>query len=315
MTGPVDAEISPDGSKVAYHQVRYPSISSPADVRTAFTDTTGLSSVEKYGIVLGDEFAWLGNSRGVLVDGDIHVYELGRNSQSRLWFNQAEVTRDYGDTPGFPQVSRDGRLVAWTSYTTGRILLARVNGDVRTSVPGTPTALCGLAGEDAPLEHPHFSPDSTSMLWQENGNEVWIGWDFEASPECGSAQFKRLLSNATQPDWSAAKYDVTPEPRVQPKPKTAKQVLKLRKRPAIRGQARVGSTLRATRGAWTGKPTRYAFRWFRGTAPIRGRAGAKRTYVVRRVDRGRQLSVRVTVRKAGVRGLNAARSKVVRVRR
>lgn len=325
VTGPVDAEISPDGSKVAYHQIRFESVGSRADVRTGFTDTTGLSSVDKYGIVLGDEFAWLTNSRGVLIDGNIHLYQLGRGNETQLWFNQGDVTEDYGDTPGYPQVSRDGRLVAWTSYTTGRILLARVTGDVRTSVPGAPTGLCGIGSDDGALEHPSFSPDASTLLWQEPGDELHVGWDFEVSAECGSARTKRLLANATQPDWSPAKFDVTPD-RVRPTPgtpapgtpskpgRTAKQVLKLQKRPVVRGQARVGRTLRATRGTWRGKPSRYVFRWFRGARPIKGKVGAKRAYVVRRVDRGRRLSVRVTVRKAGVRGVNVARSKPVRVR-
>lgn len=319
VTGAVDAEISPDGSKVAYHQVRFASLGSPADVRTGFTDTTGLSRLEKYGVVLGDEFAWLTNARGLLIDGEIHVHQLGGSSEAQRWFRQVEVTEDWGDSPGAPDVSRDGRLVAWTSYTTGRILLARINGNIRTSIPGAPTGLCGLApdaGAQA-LAYPSFSPDSSSLLWQENGNEVRVGWDFEVSAGCASTQFKRLLTNATQPDWSPAPFDVTPD-RVRPTPgkpnRTAKQVLTLKKRPVVRGQARVGRTLRATRGAWRGKPTRYVFRWFRGARPIKGKVGAKRTYVVRRVDRGRTLWVRVTVRKAGLRGKNAARSKPVRVR-
>ena len=77
--------------------------------------------------------------------------------------------------------------------------------------------------------------------------------------------------------------------------------------PAISGSPTVGSTLNASRGAWTGNPTSYVFQWVRCPASG-GRAdgsdcavigGANTTaYVVSTSDVGRRLRVRVTASNA-----------------
>lgn len=315
VTGAVDAEISPGGTRIAYHQVRLPSLGSSMDVRTGFTDVTGLSDLGKYGVVLGDTFTWTTETTGVLLDGNPRFYDLTTQTD-RDWFNQRDVTGSYGDSALALRVSRDGRLVAWASYLSGGIVLARINGAPGAVAPTPPTSLCALH-DTVPLEHPQFSPDSTTLLWQ-SGSEVWTGWNFETGTACAGmdAQHqRRILTNASQPHWSAAPLDTRPEPRATKKRQHAKKVLRNVRRPVIKGKPRVGRPLRATKGRWKGKPKKFAFRWFRNAKPVRGKRGAKRRYVVRRADRGRRISVRVAVRKPGLRGKNVARSRPVKVRR
>ena len=71
-------------------------------------------------------------------------------------------------------------------------------------------------------------------------------------------------------------------------------------RPTISGTARVGQTLTANEGSWTGNPTAFAFQWQRCDADVvlcSNIAGATaKTYLVRIADLGYRLRVRVTAR-------------------
>jgi hypothetical protein len=68
--------------------------------------------------------------------------------------------------------------------------------------------------------------------------------------------------------------------------------------PTITGTARVGQTLTASEGSWTGNPTSYAYQWQRCDADIvacTNVAGASaKTYLLRTADLGYRLRVRVT---------------------
>lgn len=83
------------------------------------------------------------------------------------------------------------------------------------------------------------------------------------------------------------------------------------KRPKITGKAKVGKTLRCSRGSWTGTPTRFAYTWKRNGKKIKGATKAK--HRVSRKDRGKKLSCTVTARNAV--GTGTATSKPVRVKR
>jgi Ig domain of plant-specific actin-binding protein len=71
-------------------------------------------------------------------------------------------------------------------------------------------------------------------------------------------------------------------------------------RPTISGTARVGQTLTASTGSWTGNPTSFGFQWQRCDADgsnCSDIAGAtSRTYTVRTADVGFRLRVQVTAR-------------------
>ena len=82
-------------------------------------------------------------------------------------------------------------------------------------------------------------------------------------------------------------------------------------RPQVRGVARVGRTLRATRGSWSPAATTRV-QWLRDGTPIRGATRLTRRVVA--ADRGHTLRVRVTASRPGY-ATATARSTGVRVRR
>ena len=82
--------------------------------------------------------------------------------------------------------------------------------------------------------------------------------------------------------------------------------------PRVVGTPRVGSRLRAAAGTWSPTPESVRYRWLRN-----GRAIARATRVAYRVvpkDRGRRISVRVTVRRPGFTSASAV-ARAVRIRR
>ena len=69
------------------------------------------------------------------------------------------------------------------------------------------------------------------------------------------------------------------------------------RRPAITGTPRPGRPLTVMVGAWTPRPSSYAYQWYRGGKKISG-ATAK-TYTVRSADSGQRIQARVTARRSG----------------
>lgn len=67
--------------------------------------------------------------------------------------------------------------------------------------------------------------------------------------------------------------------------------------PVIRGIARVAQRLRAVPGTWQPAGVTLRYRWLRNGNPIA--KATNRTYVLKRLDRGRRVSVKVTGSKAG----------------
>ena len=82
---------------------------------------------------------------------------------------------------------------------------------------------------------------------------------------------------------------------------------KIKKKPA----ARVGKTLKVTKGTWSGKP-KLSYQWYRGSKKIKG--ATKTKYKITRADRGKKLRVKVTAKRAGAPKVSVwtARTKKVR---
>lgn len=115
----------------------------------------------------------------------------------------------------------------------------------------------------------------------------------------------RFRVTATNADGSTVRAS-NPTARVQPAPGGPTNTA----RPTITGDARVGESLTATEGTWSGTPTSFSFQWQRcdidaivcGNVP--GATG--RSYGVRAADVGFRVRVEVTARNAN--GSGTARS-------
>lgn len=88
---------------------------------------------------------------------------------------------------------------------------------------------------------------------------------------------------------------------------------KATKRPKIKGQKRVGRKIKATAGRWSPSADRLIFQWFRAGKKVKGKAGKRKVYRVRRTDRGKKLQVKVVAVRAG-HAKGSVRSKKVTIR-
>ncbi|MGN0065988.1 MAG: beta-propeller fold lactonase family protein [Nocardioides sp.] len=91
----------------------------------------------------------------------------------------------------------------------------------------------------------------------------------------------------------------------------AQQVVKNTKKPVIKGTAKVGKKLTATKGTWNTAVT-VNYQWLRNGKAIKG--ATKATYKATKKDRTKKISVRVTASKAGWKGATAT-SKAVKIKK
>lgn len=69
------------------------------------------------------------------------------------------------------------------------------------------------------------------------------------------------------------------------------------KRPYLHGTATTGHTLTVMVGAWTPKPERYSYQWYRNGVALSGRTA--KTYRLTSSDRGKKIHAKVTARRTG----------------
>ncbi|WP_028657139.1 hypothetical protein [Nocardioides sp. J54] len=300
ITPVLDPEISPDGTKIAYSQVRLQSYSGRlvSEALTGVTDATGWVGPDRYGIVEGWQPSWVTKSRLVLnVDGDVHLADLGKRDVA--WFRSGDLFGRYIEL-GQPEVSRDGTRVLFGASDHGVVMKTSV-GDPRTGTPAPPTATpdCAITPDEGEVGavDPSFGPDGDSAAYSEDG-DLWVVRGLAA---CGpGTTITRIVAGGSQPDWS-------PAPLSAPR-----RTFTLARVPKVTGKAVVGKRLRASAGTWSPSPARVAYTWLRNGKVVKGRTTA--TYQVGRADRGKKIKVRVTVRRSGYVARTAT-SKAVRVRR
>lgn len=307
MDGPPhDVAISPDGTKIAWTFTSYTcpvGTSCGARAATGITDADRLTPVSKYGTSYLSHPSWVGNRRTLQSGGYLHqinLHDLGGTPFH--WFDDQDVAGESTDL-GDAELSPDGRyLAAVRGYGNGTHLVwYRVNGNAFSGPkPPLPTWLC-LTGELPGYADPTWSPDSAAFAWEEPDG-IWLK---RGPADCAMPTLH--IRNASQPDWSAAPLNTA-----KPKPPAATpKAFTVLKRPAISGKPRVGKRLKASRGRWSPAPTRVSYRWLRNGKPIRG--ATSRTYRLTRKDARKRISVRVTVRRPGLRA-TSAKSATVKIR-
>ena len=89
--------------------------------------------------------------------------------------------------------------------------------------------------------------------------------------------------------------------------------IKAAKKPKVKGTAKVGKTLKATKGTYKPKKVKVSYQWLRGKKAVKG--ATKKTYKVTAKDAGKKLSVRVTAKKSGLKKVKVTSKKTARVKR
>lgn len=303
----LDPEISPDGTKIAYSQVRLEHYGggdynyNVAEAATSVTDATRFTEPTK--VYLGHQPGWIGNARfTVNRDGDVHLADLGQDAKP--WFTSDDIF-DRGPLDPFialnePEVSPDRQRSLVGIQGTG-IAMTSTTSDPASGAPDAPTAapLCFLTSEDPDVfpQDATFGPDSDSAVFSEGG-KLSVVRNLAACNE--TTTFDVLTTGATEPDWS-------------PAPLTAGgadgQTFTVVHAPAVTGTPKVGTTLKADRGDWSPAPATYVVTWLRNGKAVHSGT----TYRLRAADRGQRIQVRVTAKKPGYESRSAT-SRAVKVR-
>lgn len=303
--------ISPDGARIAWSVVTYScpiGVSCMTRAVTGVTDASALTP-NRIGANYYSHPSWVTNTRLMTHGGygsHMMLQDLGGAPQH--WFSDAEVQTDNTDL-GDAEVSRDGtRLAAVRGYAESTHLVwGAVGGDPRSAAPASlpdPTYEC-FTNTDSGIHSPSWAPDNRTLVLADSDGLVVIA----PGATCEAATIRSMVPGGSAPHWSpAALAPGAPPPGTGG---TGTAALTLAARPRIRGKAVVGKRLRATAGRWSPSPATVTYRWMRNGKPIKGSA---RTHRVRKADRGKKLSVRVTVTRPGFHPASAV-SKKVRVRR
>jgi hypothetical protein len=315
ITPILDPEISPDGTKIAYSQLRLESYNNggwfETESLTSYTDAAQWSGPDKYGIMLGYQPGWVTDSRVALnKNGDVHWGDLGHDAQA--WFFSDDIFGQFVELVE-PEVSRDGKRVLFGIKDAGFGMKTAV-GDPRTGTPAKPTANpeCYITpdqGEPA-AEDATFGPDSDSAVYSEGG-DLWV---VRGLASCSAATaIAKIATGGTEPDWSPAPLSAPPAGGPGGGGTgTSGHAFDLGKAPVVSGKAKVGRKLHASTGTWSPSPASVTYTWLRNGKVVAGRTGA--TYKLGKADRGKRIQVRVTVHKGGYADRSAT-SGVVKVRR
>jgi hypothetical protein len=144
-------------------------------------------------------------------------------------------------------------------------------------------------------------------------------WRVDSTP--GALTGLRAGLGVTTGSTPTPTVTTSPQPKPQPKPKTQPKTVAprttavapaARTRPRVVGTPRVGRLLRATPGAWSGRPTSYRYQWRAGHRLIRSSASPR--IRLSRSLRGKRLTVVVRAVRPGVPAGTATSRATGRVR-
>ena len=302
LTTVTDAEISPDGSKLAYSQLRqYQDFEGKLRIHssTSVTDTSSLSSIAKYGLANGRNGTWVSNNRMMLVDGDFELATLGQLSSAPKWFGSTEVQEGWYSDPWDQDLSSDQKMLAVAER--GRINVLAVTGDPRTSVPAAPKMFpCAIVNSDPDVTFDSVSFDSSGDAMvtslETDGVVVVRGMKGYRLDDTGCTSPVTVAvpdAAGSVPHWSPAPLNTSGGGGGGGTGSTFSVVAA----PKVTGTAKVGRTLSATKGTWNPAPATTSYQWLRSGKNITG--ATKSTYKLTATDKGKRIAVKVTARKSG----------------
>jgi hypothetical protein len=232
--GLLDAEVSRDGSKVAYWTGFVGDSMCSAEVpagtpgaRFCFSAqiTASTAPVDLGGLAFRSNPSWMSATR-LLTSGQnafLSIYDLG-DPADVIWMNT--------DNAHDAELTADGRRLASTTGSGEETLtLYSTSGDpqIDEPAPAAPVATCNLVGPaGGRFNDPAWAPDGGGLAWEEGdgdshnppgaGEGIWV-WNLGNSGnltnDCLTAiPSAPIIAGASRPDWGPA--NISPGPRPLP---------------------------------------------------------------------------------------------------
>ncbi len=287
-TPPAHVSISPDGKHIIYTLAAYQcDLGTPGcrpSVASGITRSDRLTPATTYGITTMWSPSWVSNTRVMLSGGylyQIMLKDLGKDPVH--WFDDQDLV-----PPGMStdledgELSPDGkRLAAVRGYGDDmRVTWYEVTGNAKVGAPPPPPEwTCMTEPAMAGMASPTWAPDSRNLAWEEPDG-IWT-----AITDTPCSTPRRIIPNASQPDWSAA--------RLAP----GSQRLAVKKKPSVAGKPIVGRTLSARAPKFQPSATKLSYQWWCDGRPIKGATSTKLRLTGK--HRGCRIQVRVTGKRTG----------------
>ena len=246
-TGPLDAVISPDGSKVAFWGVTgtdpcYPWVcyGTARTYQLSYADHYADPSTFNPGYAGWSSFgapAWMGNDRNLLFTGSATMwyYDLGTNGPNEpvQWFYDNYTNWDgyYSGGPGVffleGAASQDGTRLALVTNNGYRgqyqIAIFSASGDLATGNPPAqptlsscfvppPDGSSGSAGTypgGALFDSVSWSPDGSSLAYEYDG-AIYVA-HIASLTDCSQDSITQVISSGSDPYWGPA--NINPQQR------------------------------------------------------------------------------------------------------
>ncbi|RKQ90335.1 WD40 repeat protein [Solirubrobacter pauli] len=231
FVGPLQPQVSPDGTKIAYHFFNTGVLSDRERTTVAYTSVEQGSEPGVFADALGGYLtpSWTADGRVLVFYGAQRTSHVGIDT----------VGAGYQDWFGDPAVTTlltDGEL----TRAGDKLVAVGDQNDLRFYDAGAQLR-CVLTGFNGNVNDPTWAPDGSALAWEEaDGIHVAQLGDISA---CASAARPLVLPGATDPDWGPAAAPVPPtEPSgpVQTAPATLRVDLS-----GWRGSVRRGPSVRA----------------------------------------------------------------------
>lgn len=198
-TGPLGAQVSPDGRLVAFHYFNRGATSRPEMPRVAIAPTDrdlgDLGDIFSAGYYLNP--TWIGSSTIVLFGTpgfipNVQTYTLGGGGISD-WFDAPGVGHIGGG-----ELSADGTRFAATADGGAVLQLFSVPGPP----PAAPQPTCRFSGAAGTFSRPRWSPDGRGLVWEQpDGLHVA---EVPAVADCPAIVERLVAPGGSDPDWGPA---------------------------------------------------------------------------------------------------------------
>ncbi|MEU7648799.1 Tat pathway signal protein [Streptomyces huasconensis] len=195
------------------------------------------------------------------------------------------------DLTGVPAGDWHVSVMAGGEYQRGTFTVTEpeLSNTTAPKVTGTPAVGSKLTASPGTWT---ATPSSFTYQWKADGEP--IAGATAATYKVAAAHLNKKLTvtvtahKAGARDASAGSAPVTIAKGLAPK---------ATEKPSITGTAKVGKTLKATKGTWSPAPGAYSYQWYAGTTKITGATTS--SLVLKSAQHGKKLTVKVTAHRTG----------------